>query len=320
MTKSISVIIPNFNGKELLEENLPFVIKSLEEVSQSEILIVDDGSTDNSIDFLKNTYPDIKIIENINNIGFGASVNAGLKKANSQLVLLLNSDIKPDRNYISTSFKYFEDPDTFGVMGIIKDELGEKILEGVKWPWISVNGLKYKDLRMPEIEMWNDQIFTFYICGGNAIVDREKMLELHGFLELYHPFYMEDVDLSLRAWLSGWKLYFNPEAHCYHKHSATINKYYSKDFVNLISKRNRLILNYLYLTGYKDYLFRITTYIKSFYYKVLYTFKLSHIYPGYREFYRILRKQSAYRPPLNKTRELNQIIAEVRLNIGEKLN
>ena len=304
----------------MLEENLPYVIKSIEEVPQAEIIIVDDASTDSSIEFLKSTYPDIKIIENASNIGFGASVNTGLRKTNSQLVLLLNSDIKPDRYYISTSLKYFDDPLTFGVMGAIKDEFNKEILEGIKWPKASVTGLKYKDLRMPEIEKCNDKIFTFYLCGGNAIVDRTKMLELHGFLDLYYPFYLEDVDLSLRAWLSGWRLYFNPEAHCYHKHSATINKYYSKDFVNIISKRNRLILSYLYLSGYKEYFFRITTYIKSQYYKILYAFKLSHIYQGYREYYRILGKLSTYRPPMDKTMELNQVIAEIRSNIMEKSN
>ena len=320
MEKGISVIIPNFNGKELLEENLPFVIKSLAEVSHSEIIIVDDASTDNSIDYLKKSYPDIKIIENAENIGFGASINAGLKKANHELVLLLNSDIKPDYKYISKSLRYFDDPDTFGVMGIIKDELSDEILEGVKWPRISVSGLKYKDIRIPEVDKWDEQIFTIYVCGGNAIVDRKKMLELDGFLDLYHPFYQEDVDLSLRAWLSGWKLYFNPEAYCYHKHSATINKYYSKDFIKLISKRNRLILNYLYLTGYPELLFMITTYIKSLYYKALYTIRLSYVYPAYREFFRMMGKLRSFQPPMNKTETLNQVIAEVRRNIGKRLN
>jgi GT2 family glycosyltransferase len=316
MTKSVSVIIPSFNGKELLEENLPFVIRSLVEFPRSEIIIVDDASTDDSIDFLKRNYPAIRVIKNIENIGFGPSVNTGLKEANHDLVLLLNNDIRLDKKYFSTSLKYFEDPETFGVMGIIKDELSGAIMEGVKWPRISVSGLNYKDLRMPEIERWDYPVFTFYVCGGNAIVDRKKMLELQGFLDIYHPFYMEDVDLSLRAWLSDWKLYFNPEAQCYHKHSATINRHYSMDYVSLISKRNRLILSDLYLSGYNKVLFRISTYIKSRYYKLLYSFKLSNKYPGYREFFRIQGELDAYQIPKNK--KLKKIIAEIQRNIGEK--
>ncbi len=318
MSKSVSVIIPSFNGKELLEENLPFVIQSLGAVPRSEIIIVDDASSDGSIDFLKSNYPETIMIQNVENIGFGPSINAGLEKANYDLVLLLNNDIKLDKKYISTSLKYFEHPGTFGVMGIIKDELSGVIIEGIKWPRISVSGLNYKDLRMPEIENWDEPVFTFYLCGGNAIVDREKMLELQGFLDIYHPFYLEDVDLSLRAWLSGWKLYFNPEAQCFHKHSATISKYHSKDFVNLISKRNRLILSYLYLTGYNEILFRISTYIKSLYYKLFYTFNLSHIYPGYREFFRVLGKLNTYQVPMNKRKNLKKVITEIQRDIGGK--
>jgi GT2 family glycosyltransferase len=172
---------------------------------------------------------------------------------------------------------------------------------------------------MPEIKNWDEPVFTFYVCGGNAIVDREKMLELQGFQDIYHPFYMEDVDLSIRAWLSGWKLYFNPEAKCYHKHSVTINKYYSMDYVNIISKRNRLILSHLYLSGYKKLLFRISTYIKSVYYKLLHSLKLSPIYQGYRDFFSLQVKLSPYQIPMNKKEKLKVIITEIQQNIGEKL-
>lgn len=320
MTKSISVIIPNFNGKELLEENLPYVLRSLEEVPKSEIIIIDDASTDDSKEFLKESYPEIIIIKNAKNLGFGSSINAGLKKAKHELVLLLNSDIRPDNKYILASLDYFEDPETFGVMGIIKDEVTGEILEGIKWPWLSISGIKYKDLRMPEIEKLDKKIYTLYICGGNAIVNREKMLELQGFLDIYHPFYLEDVDLSIRAWLSGWKLYFNPDTYCFHKHSATINKYFSKDFINLISKRNRLILSWIYLPGFYKFLFRMATYVKSLYYKFLYEIGLSKIYPGYREFLRMRGKLSVYQPPLRNSRKIGQVIGEIRRNIGKKLN
>jgi len=320
MARSISVIIPNFNGKELLAENLPFVIKSLERISQSEIIIVDDASTDNSIEFLKNNYPDIIIIENDKNIGFGPSINAGLSKAQYELVFLLNNDIKPDKNYITSSFKYFEDPDTFGIMGLIKDELTEEILEGIKKPLISASGLKYKDIRLPGIEACTDQVFTLYVCGGSAIVNREKMLKLKGFLDIYHPFYQEDVDLSIRAWLSGWKLYFNSKAQCYHKHSATIKKYYSSDYIKNISKRNRLILSYMYLTGYRKVLFLITTHIKSLYYKIRFMLNRSSVYHGYKEFFSLAGKLKNYQPPMNNTEKLGHIVTKVQQSIRKNLN
>lgn len=319
MARSISIIIPSFNGKELLAENLPFVIGSLNGIPESEIIIVDDASTDNSVEFLKNNFPDIKIIKNNKNIGFGQSVNAGLNMAEHELVFLLNNDIKLDRNYITSSFKYFEDPDTFGVMGIIKDELTKEILEGIKWPHISVSGLKYKDIRLPEIEASNNPIFTLYVCGGNAILKKEKVLNLKGFLDIYHPFYQEDVDLSIRAWLSGWKLYFNPKAQCYHQHSATISKYYSKGYISIVSKRNRLILNYLYLTGHDKLLFRISTLLKSMFYRILFILNTSSIYPGYKEFFKIVRNLKNYRPPMKKTEKLNHIVVKIQRSIKTSL-
>ena len=319
MAKSISVIIPNFNGKELLAENLPFVIKSLEGISQSEIIIVDDASTDNSTEFLKKNYPDITIVENDNNIGFGPSINAGLKKAKHDLVFLLNNDIKPDIDYISSSFKYFDDPDAFGVMGIIKDELTEEILEGIKRPQISASGLKYKDIRLPYIEACADNVYTLYVCGGSAIVDRGKMLDLKGFLNIYHPFYLEDVDLSIRAWLSGWKLYFNSKAQCYHKHSATIKKYYSPDFINIISKRNRLILSYLYLTGYHKVSFFLIASLKSLYYRFLFIFNKFSVYPGYKEFFVMAKELKDYQPPMDKIETLSHVVEKVQENIRMSL-
>jgi GT2 family glycosyltransferase len=319
MARSISVIIPNFNGKKLLAENLSFVMESLEGVSLSEIIIVDDASTDNSITFLKNNYPDIKIIENNKNIGFGPSVNAGLKAAQHELVFLLNNDIKPDKNYIATSFKYFDDPETFGVMGLIKDELTGEILEGIKRPLISASGLKYKDIRWPGIEACTDQVFTLYVCGGSAIVNREKMIKLKGFLDIYHPFYQEDVDLSVRAWITGWKLYFNPKATCYHKHSATIKKYYSSEFIDKISKRNRLILSYMYLTGYQKAVFFRTTYIKSLYYRFLYTFNRSSVYPGYKEFFNMVERLKSQTLSMNNTEKLSHIVKKIQRSIKRNL-
>ena len=266
---------------------------------------------------MKKSYPDIVIVENVENLGFGPSINIGLEKARHEIVLLLNNDIKPDNNYISASLKYFEDPDTFGVMGIIKDEMNKEILEGIKRPSLSISGIIYKDLRMPEIEGWGDNIYTLYLCGGNAIVDREKMLELQGLLDIYHPFYMEDVDLSIRAWLSGWKLYLNPKAYCFHRHSATIKKYFTSHYISRISKRNRLILSYLYLTGFNRFLFNSATNLKTLYYKLLYTLKISRIYPAYGEFLGMKGRLANYQPPYRNSRRLDQAVSEIRKNIDK---
>src|SRR3990167_6085201 len=103
----ISVIIPNFNGRKLLEKNLPQVLK---ELIDAEVIIVDDASTDGSADFLSKNYPQIKVISRKQNMGFASSVNLGVKSAQGELLLLLNSDVYPRKNLLGPLLPYFNDP------------------------------------------------------------------------------------------------------------------------------------------------------------------------------------------------------------------
>lgn len=284
MRQGVSVIIPSYNGIDLLRENLPFVMESLEELDRWEIIVIDDQSSDHTKELIESTFSQVRVISNSHNLGFARSVNLGINAARYGLLFLLNNDMRPGRNYITSLLKYFEDPDTFGVMGIIKSSVGDEILEGIKYPILSPSGMTYKDIRDPSIEHVSDTTYSMYVCGGAAIVDRDKVLQLKGFLDVYEPFYMEDVDLSFRAWLSGWKLYFNGQAVCYHSHSATITRYYDPGFIRNISKRNRLIFNYIYLSGYRRRLFLLITRVKKLYYLIMYFFSNQSAYPAFRDF------------------------------------
>jgi GT2 family glycosyltransferase len=319
MTSSISVIIPSYNGKELLSENLPYVLKSLDCVDRYEIIVVDDASNDNSVEYLRINFPAVRIIRNDKNQGFARSINRGIKEARFDLIFLLNNDIKPDKKYVYTSLRFFKRSNTFGVMGIIKDELTNKILEGIKYPVVSLSGLKYRDIRSKKIEQCSNEVYTFYLCGGNTIADRKKILELDGLLEIYEPFYQEDVDLSVRAWLSGWKLYFNSGAICYHKHSATIKKYYRSDYIRNISKRNRLIISYIYLQGYIWKIFNFVTVIKSLYYGFLFSIKSQSVNSGYQEFLKLKYNLQKYRSTYYKISDLNHLIKDIQRNIKKNL-
>src|SRR3989338_7282234 len=97
MEKRISVIIPNYNGKYLLEKNLPSVVKNC---SGCDIIVVDDASTDGSVELLKHKFKKVRIVRLNKNIGFAAAANLGVEKAKSPLVLLLNSDVSPRQNFL----------------------------------------------------------------------------------------------------------------------------------------------------------------------------------------------------------------------------
>ena len=126
MKKSISVVIPTFNGKKLLEENIPSVLSALEhEKIDFELIICDDASTDDTITFISEKYPSFIILKNEINKGFSPTINLGILAAKKELVFILNNDVKLTNNYFLNQFKYFEIKSTFGVMGKIVGTNGE---------------------------------------------------------------------------------------------------------------------------------------------------------------------------------------------------
>jgi GT2 family glycosyltransferase len=115
--KSVSVIIPNYNGKHLLKEYLPFTIEAVKNAGAVyEIIIVDDCSTDDSVEFIRSEYPWVNLVINSENKGFSYSCNRGIEVAEYELILLLNSDVKLTPDYFEHQWKYFLRWDTFGVM------------------------------------------------------------------------------------------------------------------------------------------------------------------------------------------------------------
>jgi len=107
---NVSVIITNYNGKNLLEENLPAVVSARENPSNKiiEILVVDDASTDKSVSFLKSDFPGVRVISHRQNRGFAAATNTGVRMAKGKLVCLLNNDVSPSPNFLESVFQIFE--------------------------------------------------------------------------------------------------------------------------------------------------------------------------------------------------------------------
>jgi GT2 family glycosyltransferase len=246
--KGISVIIPNYNGRLLLPEILPPLYEALENAQLPyEIIISDDCSTDETILFLQENFPDIIILQNQTNKGFSPTINKGIFVAKYGLLLLLNSDVKLTKEYFTNLFPYFDDADTFGVMGRIIGWDNDKIQDGGKYP--SFHGVKIKTSGnyIPIQSKVGDRLFSMYLSGANAFVSRDKMITLGGFNELFAPFYIEDVELSLRAWRLGWKCYYEHNATCMHKTSTSIKSKSSKNFVKKIYYRNKMFLHALHL-------------------------------------------------------------------------
>ena len=250
--KGISVVIPNFNGINLLPEILPPLYLELKKTNLPfEVIVSDDCSTDSSVSFIKKNFPEIILLESEINQGFSKTINKGIFIAQYGYLFLLNSDVKLTENYFSNQFKYFEKQDTFGVMGRIIGWDDDKIQDGGKFP--SFHGVKIKTNvnYFPVLPNENDQLYSMYLSGANAFVDRNKIIALNGFDEVFSPYYVEDYELSLRAWRMGWKCYYDHISVCRHKTSTTIKTKSKKYFIKSIYYRNKIFLHFIHLSELK---------------------------------------------------------------------
>src|SRR5690349_13317670 len=98
----VSIVIPNYNGREILEKSLPYVMAAFENKKNKvlEVIIVDDASVDESIKFIKSNYPKIKLVKHKVNRGFSSTVNTGFRTAKGNLIALLNSDVLPEEDFV----------------------------------------------------------------------------------------------------------------------------------------------------------------------------------------------------------------------------
>lgn len=260
MVKGLSIVIPNYNGLSLFPHTLPTIYHAVSSLScPYEIIVVDDCSTDGSISFLQQYHPSIKILSNETNLGFSRTVNKGVGQAQFELVLLLNSDVQLTPGYIEPQLKYFDLPNTFGVMGRIIGWDDEIIQDGAKYPYF--HGVKIKTSGNYLMESPSDakeSLLTMYLSGANALISKNVFLEIGGLQEMFSPFYIEDYELSLRAWRLGYKCYYEHNAICRHKTSTTIRSSSKKKWIETIYNRNKFFLHGIHLATTERYLYYLS--------------------------------------------------------------
>ena len=234
---SASVVIPNWNGKDLLEKYLPSVIEALEGHPGNEVIVVDNGSTDGSADFVSKTFPSVRLLSLPTNLGFGGGSNAGFRAAKNDIVVLLNSDMRVEPDFLAPLLEGFRDPEVFAVSCQIFFSDPNKIREetGLTQAWWQDGGLRVRH----RIDSTIQELYPcFYGGGGSCAFDRRKFLEFGGFDRLLEPFYLEDTDLGFMAWKRGWKVLYQPHSKVYHEHRGTIGKRFREDQIQAALKKN----------------------------------------------------------------------------------
>jgi GT2 family glycosyltransferase len=253
--QDVSIVIPNWNGQELLAEYLPSVLQAAnfyQETykTQVEVIVTDDFSQDNSINWLQETYPtQVKIVKGTSHSGFAITVNRGFFAAQYPVIFLLNNDIKVQEDAIAPLVKHFS-KEAFAVC-CKAYRLNSDLFDGAgkigsfhKGHWhIFVN----YDIFPTKLPDKNETFYSFIASGGYSAFDRAKLLELGGFCELLSPFYWEDAELCYRAWKRGWNIHYEPNSIVYHRSSATIGKRFPPRQVQIVAERNRLLMHWINL-------------------------------------------------------------------------
>ena len=220
---NLSIIIPNYNGEKLLQKNLPKVLDAVREYSKGrvEIIVADDPSTDKShqvikdfIENIKNKHIIGKTISNKNKkeAGFSKNVNRGVSLATGEILILLNSDVAPYKDFLTPLLSYFSDPEVFAV-GCIDESIenGKKVFRGR-----GVGFWKKGFFIHSEGQLNKDD--SLWVSGGSGAFRRTIWNKLKGLDILYNPFYWEDIDISYRALKAGYKICLASESIVIHEH------------------------------------------------------------------------------------------------------
>lgn len=255
MKPQIDIIIPSYNGQYLLEKHLPEMIANTPMLHK--IIVVDNGSTDNTVSWLTKNYPEIEIVKNKTNLGFTKPVNQGVAVSKSDYIILMNNDVHPGKDYLKNILNFFEDDKLFAVSFNENES---------SWPLVSWNDGK---LQFSRGEDKNNPRYSAWASGGSAIFRRSIWDKVGGLNEMYAPFYWEDIGIGYRAWKMGYKIIWDNSSVVYHQHESTSKKL-NPNYVSLIKQRNELLFTWANITD-KD--------LRNSHFRFLLTHTFKH--PGY---------------------------------------
>lgn len=245
-----SVVIPNFNGEDLLAAHLPSVIAAAAKYSQqTEVIVVDDASTDASVLLVEDEFPSVQLIVRNENGGFSEAVHNGVAASNGELILLLNSDVQVPENILEQLVPRLTETSVFAVSPLIVNEAGT--LSDNTWvkPYFQRGRLKSQPVQAQALRSAAQQqqsLPTLYCSGGSMLFRKTQFDALGGFDELFQPYYSEDLDLGLRAWLRGWQSLVDPSVEVLHKDKGSIETHHKSDRIKRVQRRNRYFVEWIH--------------------------------------------------------------------------
>ena len=219
----VSVVVPNWNGAD----SLPSCLDSLlSQANPANTIVVDNGSTDSSVKLLSVHYPQVETLQLNANAGFAGGVNLGISHATEQgadYVALLNNDAVADKHWLKYLVRYLDKHPKAGIVtSKILDKTGQTV--DSTGEMYTTWGLSYPRGRGEQARDKYDQATEVFGASGAASLYRVKMLKQIGLFDKDFFAYYEDMDISFRAQLAGWKVGYQPKALVYHQIGATTGK------------------------------------------------------------------------------------------------
>ena len=244
----IAIAILNWNGKSWLEKFLPGVIQYS---SEAEIYVIDNASTDDSIDFVRRTFPLVKIIKNASNSGFAAGYNEGLRSIDAEIFCLLNSDVEVTEGWLQRVVALFkENPEIAVIQPKILDYNNRNQFEfaGAAGGFLDNLGYPYCRGRLFEtvetdLGQYDDEAEIFWASGCCFFIRSKDFWARDGFDERFFA-HQEEIDLCWRLQNAGRRIFYTSQSTVYHVGGGTLNKQSArKTFLNIRNNFTMLLKN-----------------------------------------------------------------------------
>jgi len=264
MNKLISIIIVNHNGLNLLKKCLKSVYG--QSYKNIEVILVDNASTDRSVDYVMSTYPNTKIIKSRENLGFAEANNEGYRKSTGDYILFLNNDTEVSNNFLEILLKGFRSKIVGGLQSkiMLMDQRGVHDCAG---SYLTYTGYLFHYAYKQKDKSEFDKVRDIYSAKGASMIFRRDVLEkvkVDGeIFDSRYFAYFEETDLCHRVWLAGYKILYYPESIIFHKMGATSSAF-NQSFIQFHSFKNR-----------------INTYLKNFEFKSLIYILPIHLFISY---------------------------------------
>lgn len=248
MSKKLAVVILNWNGKNWLEKFLPSVVRFSED---SDIYVIDNLSTDNSLAFLQTQFPSVKIVKNSKNFGFAGGYNEGLKEIKNEYYCLLNSDVEVTENWTVPVMELFEKDLSIAAIQpkILSFDhknrfefagAGGGLIDNLGYPYC--RGRVFDDLE-EDHGQYDDETEIFWASGCSFFVRSKDFREQNGFDERFFA-HQEEIDLCWRFINSGKNIFYTGKSKVYHVGGGTLNKQSAqKTYLNIRNNLSMMVKN-----------------------------------------------------------------------------